>query len=248
MNSPPTADKPQTPLEQALALHRVGDHERAMERYVAILQQNPGNTDALHYVAMIAIQQGQLAEGIRAIERALALGKPQARTLNLLGQAHLRLNQDDEALKAFAQAIEADAKFADAYGNRATLLAEMGRPDEAIVDFDCALTLRPGNVEDICNRAGVLADLGRLNEALAGFDHAILRMPQMAPAWFNRGGVLARLGRAADALRDYDQAIALFPEMALAHEHRGKMLEAMGRTDEAQASFARATELKQKMS
>src|SRR5690348_10664135 len=127
MNSPPTADKPQTPLEQALALHRAGDHERAMERYVAILQQNPGNTDALHYVAMIAIQQGQIAEGIRVIERALALGKPQARTLNLLGQAHLRLNQDNEALKAFTRAIEADTNFADAYGNRGALLAEMGK-------------------------------------------------------------------------------------------------------------------------
>jgi tetratricopeptide (TPR) repeat protein len=239
MNSPQIDTSP-TPLGEALALHRAGKHELAMQRYVAILERNPADTDALHYVAMIAIQQGQIAEGIRVIGRALEVGPPQARTLNLLGQAHLRLNQDGEALTAFSRAVACDATFVDAYGNRATLLAEMGRPEEALADFDRALALRPDNAEDICNRAGVLADLGRLDEALAGFDRAIVLMPQMAPAWFNRGNVLSRLGRMPEALRDYDQALSLVPDMAAAHVQRGRALVALGYTAEAQASFARA--------
>ncbi len=40
---------------------------------------------------------------------------------------HLRQNADDEALNSFSRAIEADPAFADAYGNRGTLLSEMGR-------------------------------------------------------------------------------------------------------------------------
>ena len=128
-----------------------------MQRYVAILQRDPTNPDVLYYVAVLALQEGQIAEGIKVIGRALEVGKPQARIHNLLGQAHLRQNQDAEALTAFGRAIETDANFADAYGNRGTLLAEMKRLPEALADFDQALALRPDNPTDLCNRAGVLS-------------------------------------------------------------------------------------------
>ena len=128
----PAAD----PLQEALALHRAGKHELAMQRYVAILQKEPANTDVLYYVAMMAIQEGQIAEGLKVIDRALAVGKPQARIYNLLGQAHLRQNQDADAVAAFGKAIETDPAFADAYGNRGALLAEMKRFPEALADLD----------------------------------------------------------------------------------------------------------------
>jgi tetratricopeptide (TPR) repeat protein len=247
MSPTSTTETAPSPLEEALALHREGKHELAMQRYVAILQKNPGDIDALYYVAMIAIQQGQFGEGIRVIEHALTLGTPQARFYNLLGQAHLRLNQDDEALKSFSHAIETDPAFVDAYGNRAALLAEMGRPQEAVSDFDRALQLRPANAEDLCNRAGVLADLGRLDEALDGFDRALTLMPSLAPAYFNRGSVLMRLGRPRDALRDYDESIRLHEAMAPAHVGRAQALEALGRHADAKASLDRAASLDPKL-
>ena len=64
MNTPPAAGGKQQAIQEALALHREGKHELAMQRYVAILQQDPGNLDALYYVAMIALQQGQIEEGL----------------------------------------------------------------------------------------------------------------------------------------------------------------------------------------
>ncbi len=143
MNSPTAPTAPPQPLQEALALHRQGKHELAMQRYVAILQQNPGNVDALYYVAMIAIQQEQFAEGLKVIARALELSPSEARLHNLKGQVHLRQNADDEALNSFSRAIEADPAFVDAYGNRGTLLSEMGRAAEALSDFDRALALRP---------------------------------------------------------------------------------------------------------
>src|SRR5215208_7006467 len=119
MTAPPAPEAPD-PVQEALALHRQGKHELAMQRYVAILQREPNNVDALYYVAVLALQEGQIAEGIKVIGRALAVGEPQARFHNLLGQAHLRQNQDAEALTAFGRAIDADPSFADAYGNRGT--------------------------------------------------------------------------------------------------------------------------------
>src|SRR5689334_20800504 len=102
MNS---SDAPTTPAEQdarrqaideALALQRQGKRELAMQRYVAILADDPQNIDVLFNVAVIALQSGQFAEGIKLIERALAVGPPQARLHNLMGQACLRMNRDDD--------------------------------------------------------------------------------------------------------------------------------------------------------
>ncbi|MEA2980978.1 MAG: hypothetical protein QOF09_2801 [Alphaproteobacteria bacterium] len=240
MSSTPATDSSQPAIQEALALHREGKHELAMERYVAILQQNPGNVDALYYVAMLALQQGQIAEGLRVIQRAIDLSPSQARLHNLKGQAHLRLNEDGDALQSFGRAIAADPGFADAYGNRGTLLSEMGRAAEALTDFDRALALRPGNPEDHCNRGSALADLGRFDEALAGFNRAIELTPTIAPAYFNRADVLRRRGLIAEALSDYDKTIELLPDYPAAHSNRGLMLKELGRLDEAKASIERS--------
>src|SRR5215813_12605117 len=127
MSAPSAPKAPADPLQEALALHRQGKHDLAMQRYVAILQTNPNNLDALYYIAVLALQEGQIDEGLKVIGRALELGPSQARLHNLKGQAHLRQNLDDDALASFSRAIEADPKFVDAYGNRGTLFSEMGR-------------------------------------------------------------------------------------------------------------------------
>ena len=213
MNSPPASEGKPTPLQEALALHREGKHELAMKGYVAILQQNPGNVDALYYIAVLAIQQGQVAEGLKVLQRAIDLG-PQARLHNLKGQVHLRQNQDDDALASFGRAIEIDPEFPDAYGNRATLLSEMGRSAEALADFDHALKLRPNNAEDHCNRATALTDLDRLDEALESLNQALTLDPGMTDAFVNRANIALQLGRFAEARADYQRALDARPELA----------------------------------
>ncbi|MBX9840583.1 MAG: tetratricopeptide repeat-containing glycosyltransferase family protein [Xanthobacteraceae bacterium] len=232
----PAAD----PLQEALALHRAGKHDLAMQRYVALLQKDPDNADVLYYVAVLAVQEGQFAEGAKVIRRALAVGKPQARLYNLLGQLHLRQNQDEDALRAFGQAIETDPAFPDAYGNRGALLAEMKRFQEAFEDLNRAIKLRQNNATDLCNHGGVLSDLGRLDEALRSLNRALELMPKLAPALYNRAEVLSKLGRHAEALADYDRAIAIFPNNAGAHSNRAAVLKQLGRLDEARAAIDQA--------
>ena len=86
-------------LQQGLFHHRQGDIAQAMERYTEVLRNDPQNADALYYVAVVAVQEGQYAEGIKLAERALAFGPQQARLHNLIGQTYLRLGQPQEALE-----------------------------------------------------------------------------------------------------------------------------------------------------
>ena len=61
MTTPPT----DTALQAALALHREGKRDLAMQRYVAILQQNPTNADALYYVAVLTLSLIHISEPTR---------------------------------------------------------------------------------------------------------------------------------------------------------------------------------------
>ena len=163
--------RPQQAIDEALALHRAGKHELAMQRYVAILQQNPGHADALYYVAVLALQQGQIDEGLKVIARASAAGRRRrgctiSRARRICGRTATTRRST-----SFSRAIAADPSFPDAYGNRATLLAEMGKHEEAVADYDRALALRPFNTEDIAT-APACGRHRPPRRGVAGFDRA----------------------------------------------------------------------------
>jgi tetratricopeptide (TPR) repeat protein len=231
-------------LQEALALHRQGKLALAMDRYAKVLQSDPRNPDALYYVAVIAVQEGQFNEGIKLAQRALAFGSSPARAHNLLGQTHLRLGQPTEALAYFDRAIECEPALADAHGNRANLLADLGRSQEALAGFDRALALRPSNPDDWCNRGAVLDELGRIEEAFASYEKAVACSPDFAPAHYNRGNLLRDLNRFEEALEAYDRAVEARPDFAEAHSNRGATLRNLGQLAQALDALDRAIDLR----
>ena len=128
-------------IQQGLVHHRAGQISLAMDRYTQVLRNDPQNADALYYIAVIACHEGQFQQGIDLARRSLSFRPGQARGYNLIGQALHRMGDLKEALESFDKALECDVNFADAYGNRATLLSEMGRSADAIADFDRALVV-----------------------------------------------------------------------------------------------------------
>ncbi len=216
-------------------MHRAGMRREAMDCYIRVLRDDPENADALYFVAVLSIQEGQIEEGVKLIHRALGFDARQARLHNLLGQALHRLSRHDEALVAFDRAIEINPDYADAHGNRALLLSEMGRSGEALLGFDRALKLRPDSADDWCNRGTALHDLGRLAEALESYDQALLRDPRLAGAHANRADILRDLGQldAAmghpdskaldDAEAAYTSAIRIDPQFVGARVGRARL-------------------------
>ena len=212
-------------VQQGLFHHNQGQLDLAMERYSEVLHNDPNNADALYYIAVIACQEGQYKEGAELARRAIALGPPQARVHNLLGQALDRLRQPLEAIKNFDKAIALDPNFARAHGNRANLLVDAGMAAEALKSFDRAIALNPKSAPDLMNRGALLEELGRADDALANYDQAIACDPNFAAVHANRASVLKDLGlmelgrgapsspRFDEAATAYDRAIKLDPRL-----------------------------------
>ncbi len=221
-------------IQQGLFHHRQGDLKTAMERYTEVLRINPENADALYYVAVVACQENQFEQGIALGQRANTVGVPQARVHNLIGKAQERLGRPVEAVKSFDAAIALDAKFAEAHGNRAGVLAAGGMATEALKSFDRALTLNPQSAPDLINRGALLELIGRPDAALKDYDAAIVLDPNFAEVHTNRANALRDMGLMdlgrgrADtphldaALAAYDHAIALNPRMHEFYATRGQ--------------------------
>ena len=71
MDTPPVSD-PVAQYQQALALHEAGRLDEAAVAYRAMLAQFPGNPLLIAGLGTIALQQGELDEGVRQLEAAFA--------------------------------------------------------------------------------------------------------------------------------------------------------------------------------
>jgi tetratricopeptide (TPR) repeat protein len=233
-------------LQQGLFHHQRGELGPAMDNYTRVLRNDPHNADALYYVAVVACQEDQLDQGISLARRALEFGPPQARIHNLLGKALERKGEHLEAVKSLDAAIAIDAKFAEAHGNRAAILADAGLPDEALKGFDRALALDPQAAPDWINRGALLQQLGRQEEALASYDKALALSPNDTTVLMNRANALAMLGRYGEAETGYEQVIRRAPKLAAAYMQKSLAVKHQGRFAEARDLLVQALKMNEK--
>ena len=111
---------------------RCGELAAAHALYAQILDLNPDEPEALSFVAVSALQKGDLSLGVALLERGVAAHPSHADLQKNLGIAYRAAGQFDAALAAFAAATELKPDFTMAFLNQGALLVELGRADEAV--------------------------------------------------------------------------------------------------------------------
>ncbi len=240
MSSPNTASQPELWLQEGLALHRQGRLAEAKLIYERVLQQDPGNFNALNLLGAIALDSRAFENAADLIRRAIAVNPNAEAAHNNLGLALINLRRPQEALASFDTAIARRPAFALAHGNRGNALLDLKRYDDAIASYEKAVAIDPNRAEFWSGNGNALLALGRSDAALHSYDKALALNPALLETHINRGGALLDLKRNADALASYDQAIALRPDYAEAHYNRGQALTSLARWVEALASYDRA--------
>jgi len=227
-------------VQQALALHQQGRLSEAEAAYQSVLRQQPGHFDALHFLGVIALQNGQTLRAIDLITQALTHDRSNAFAYSNLGSAYQKLGRYPEAIARFERALVLQPDFVEALSNLGNTLRDAGRREDALASYNRALALKPDRPDVLANRGNVLRELRRFDEALGDFDRGLALDPQSAVLLFNRANVRFDLGRFDDALADYDAALAIAPDYCLAISHRGSALRALKRYDEALAAIDQA--------
>lgn len=230
-------------IEQALALLRQGQGDRAEQVCRSILAVDPDDFGACHLLGVILLQRGQPTEAEKLIARAIGLNPCVSGAYYNHGNALLASGRPADAIASYDQALRLQPGMVEALYNRGKAQVANGRNDEALLSFRAVLAINPRMV-DAHNAVGeTLLQLDRIEAALTVLDAALALDPSHPGALNNRGSALFALGRFEQALSSYDQAIAAMPAAAAAHDNRGLTLQDLGRFEEAIASHDAAIAL-----
>jgi protein O-GlcNAc transferase len=213
-------------IEEALAHHRAGRLPEAEALYRRILDFEPANIDAAHFLGVLAYQRGDLAQAAERISAALARNPANAPARNNLGNVLDAQGRHDDALRCYLEAVALEPDYVDARSNLAAALARRARTgaQAALAQVDA------GNAHK---------DAGRLDQALACYDKSVALAPDLTAGYLNTASTLAQLGRPRDALPWFRKALALEPELPEALYGLGMAASRAGDAAGAKAALSR---------
>jgi spermidine synthase len=131
-------------LEQLASLHAdAGDLPQLAATVERMRASAPEAAATHHYAGVTAFLEGDVERAQRHSQRAVEADDRYAAAYDLLGAAHTRLGQIEEARHAFLTSLGFDAHDSSAYANLGLLELSAGRPEAAADYFAEALWLEP---------------------------------------------------------------------------------------------------------
>ena len=149
-----------------------------------------------------------------------------------------------DAVKTLNEAIKLDPESAEAFFQRAGILADAGRDQLAANDYTKAIELNPDEVRYHNMRGLFLLTRKQHELALTDFTAAITIDPKYVQAWNNRGLVRLAQGEYQKAIDDFNKAVEVDPQYADGFNNRGFAWYQAGVDDRALADFDYTIELK----
>lgn len=211
--------------------------------YVAALEADPGNVEALHWLGVLAFQAGRPDKAVIVLERAAALRPDDAAFQHNLGQAYLAVRRYADAVPALERASILDPNRAETL--LALGLAHLAR--QSAGDAEAAVfALRQANLAgmdsaELHHNLGVaLLAAGRLDESIAASRKAIEKNRNFAEAHYYLAVAQRNKGNAVEARRALTSAVECEPAYAPGWHALAVMEAEDGRVDQSVALFRKA--------
>jgi tetratricopeptide (TPR) repeat protein len=199
-------------FERALVFGRLGQSDKALADYSAVIQARP-SLGALYNRGWILADRKEDAKALADFEQAHALRPNDVDTLNSIGSMLIRLDRHEEALVRFDAALAIDGRNAEALFGRADANYNLGRWRAAATAYHARAAL-PKPLDALVLEAKSLSQAGDSKAAMAAYDRAIRLDRQSTAALTGRAALFEANGDTAKAVADYGRAIAAAPTEA----------------------------------
>ncbi len=230
-------------LEEGLRHHKSGRFDEAEAIYREVLQDNPVNVDALHFLGLIAHQRQDYPAAVDLIRQAVD-GDPARPTFHFnLGAAQLALGHKEAALVSYKQASALKPDWPEAHYNAGSLSGQLGNPAEAEAALTAALKLTPNHPETHSSLAAALNLQGRPREAKQSAETALDLKSSLSEAWTNLGNAEEKLGDMMAAEKAHRKSVEVNPGYGPGYYNLGNTYADLWRQDEAVRCFQRALEI-----
>lgn len=229
---------PRVRVEQAMTHHREGRWREAQALYRQILADNPEDGVVWHLLGLLLQSQGENAEALGPLERAVALSPATLPFHLTLAQVLIDLSRVAEAQTHLNVVLSKNPGDADALYTLGVAFTRLGRREQALRAYRMAAAARPEHVLAHNNIGSVLHELGDDAGAALALDRALALDPDHVDALYNRGVVAhASDDDPARAIALYGRALARAPDYRRARCNRGVALMEAGRLAAALRDF-----------
>ena len=237
-------------LALALEHHLAGRLAEAQQFYHRILDVEPEQPDALHFLGVLAGQVGEQALGLQLIARAIAQ-RPEAADMHAnSGNIRRSSGQAEAAVRDYRRAVALRPDFAEAWTDMANALRSLGRSAGAITALERAVASAPSLAVAV-ERLGalrheegrLLVEQGRGTEALPPLARAAELLPLDADVAFLYGNALFAMGLREDSTLAYRNALAITPDFPSAAFNLGVALGVVDRLGDSARALERAARL-----
>jgi Flp pilus assembly protein TadD len=227
-------------LAQAWEHFQAGRLPQAEQLFQHVVEADPKQADAWHFLGLIAGQTGQDRRALECLTAALRLRPDDAEVHNNLGNVFILQRELPQAVAAFRQAVRCKPDHAVAHNNLGSALRELGHLEEAVRALRQAVLLRPDYAVAHSNMGIALQAQGKLEEAVASNQQALRLRPEDAEARNNLEAALAERQRLAEATPRSEPARCLDPALAADLLGRGASFLKQERPEEALALYQQA--------
>jgi protein O-GlcNAc transferase len=226
-------------LNEGLSHHQAGRLEEAAACYRRILESQPSDADALHYLGLTFLQTGDFPAAIASILSAISIRADVPEYHVNLGNAFKRAQREEEAEAAYREALRLRPDFPAVWFNLALLLKESGKREEAIGCLEIAAR-NPAAPAQVWIELGDSFHGTDDRRAIDCYSKAY-PLASRDPALLARlGGALLKLGRAEPAAKLLEEVCRLGGENGQVLNALGSALAALGRLSESERVLRRA--------
>jgi aspartate beta-hydroxylase len=175
----------------------------AAGHYTQVLRRDPEHAEALNFLGMQALNEGQFDRGLELFQQAVSAHPDDAALHKNLGLAHRASGALPEALSAFDAALRVKPEYPVAHLHKAVVLEQLGRPEEAVNSYLAGLS-----------QAGDLGLMAQRDKLPAGLRQVLERA--IAVVQQERGNHLARAlaplraGHSAADFMRVDQCLRMY--------------------------------------
>ena len=220
-------------LRLAAEAFQAGNAETAEDICRQILNEEPGQGDALHLLGILSHKAGRLDESIASFERSLK-AKPGAVKVRLDYADILRsADRIADAIDVIQAARKIDPTSEPVHLNLAKLFAESMDWSRAIESYQAVLERNPDSLAAWIGLGNICTIVDQYEEALQSFQRAAEIRPDDPGIHYNIGNTYSRLEQFDTAINSYFESLRLRPGLDEVRTNLGVALYRCDRFEEA---------------
>ena len=176
------------------------NHEKAIEHYDRILEQDPKRVYALYNKGLTLDKLCRYEEAITYYDKVLAIDPKYTHALYNKGLTLASLGRYEEAITYYDKVLAIDLNHPKAWNNKGILLDNLGKYQEAIECYNKVIRLDPNDAKALYNKGISLDNLAKYQQAIECYDKVIRLHPNYVDAWNNKCLTLYNLGKYQEAM------------------------------------------------